>query len=148
MRISTRARYALRALLDLELHQDNGSVTLKEIARRQEVSLQYLEHLFRPLVTAGIIRSVRGPKGGVFLARPAGEIKIGEIVRLLDGSVAPVECVDNPGICPRAESCATRDIWSDLKAAVDGVLNATTLQDLSARQKQKEQQLSQTTHYS
>jgi Rrf2 family cysteine metabolism transcriptional repressor len=147
MKLSTRARYATRALLDLALHQDRGSVTLKDIARRQEVSLQYLEHLFRPLVTSGMVRSVRGRKGGVFLAKAAREIKLSEIIQLLEGSVAPVECVDNPVVCSRSESCVTRDVWIELKKAVSGVLESTTLQDLVERQRLKEQQPTQTMYY-
>ncbi len=139
MKLSTKGRYATRALLDLALNQGEGLATLKDIAQRQQISLRYLEHLVTPLIAAGIVRSIRGPKGGVSLAKAPSEIRLSEIIQLLEGSVAPVECIDNPGICGRSELCVTRDIWSELKKAIGGVLESTTLQDLVERQKSKEQ---------
>ena len=138
MKLSTRGRYATRALLDLALHQSQSPIPLKDIARRQEISLRYLEHLITPLIAAGIVISTRGPRGGISLARPPEKIRLSEILQLLEGPIAPVECVNNPKICTRSELCATRDIWSELKEAIDGVLEATTLQDLVERQRKKE----------
>ena len=140
MKLSTRARYGTRALLDLAIQGSEEPVSLKDIAKRQQISLQYLEHLMTPLITAGIVRSVRGPKGGVLLAKPSEEIKLSEIIRLLEGSIAPVDCMDNPRLCSRSGSCATRDIWDEVKKAVDGVLEATTLQNMVERQKRKDAQ--------
>ena len=137
MKLSTRARYGTRALLDLALHQSEELVSLKDIAQRQRISLQYLEHLMTPLITAGMVRSVRGPKGGVSLAKPPKQILLSEIIQLLEGSTAPVECVDNPKLCPRSELCVTRDIWDELKKAMNGVLKSTTLQNLVERQESK-----------
>jgi Rrf2 family cysteine metabolism transcriptional repressor len=139
MRLSTRGRYGIRALLDLAIRSGQGPVQLKEIAASQDVSLQYLEHLMKPLITAGLVRSMRGARGGIWLARSPSEIKIGEIIGALVGSVAPVECVDDPSICKRARYCVTHDIWCDVKKAIDGVLNSTTLEDLVIRQEAKEQ---------
>ena len=85
------------------------------------------------------MRSTRGAKGGVFLAKPAEQIKLSEVIQILEGSIAPVDCVNNPGICTRSELCVTRDIWGELKQAMNGVLESTTLQDLVERQKSKEQ---------
>jgi len=138
MKLSTRGRYATRALLDLALHQEEEPVLLKDIAQRQQISLQYLEHLITPLIGAGIVVSTRGPRGGVSLAKLPEEIRLSEVIQLLEGSLAPVECVNNPGICTRSELCVTRDIWSELKKAMNGVLKSTTLQDLVERQKRKE----------
>ncbi len=138
MKLSTRGRYTTRALLDLALHQEEGPVLLKDIAQRQQISLQYLEHLITPLIGAGIVVSTRGPRGGVSLAKPPEEVRLSEVIKLLEGSLAPVECVNNPGICTRSELCVTRDIWSELKKAMNGVLESTTLQDLVERQKRKE----------
>ncbi len=138
MKLSTRGRYATRALLDLALHQGDGQATLKDIAHRQQISLRYLEHLITPLIVAGIVRSVRGPKGGVSLAKPPAEVRLSEIIQVLEGSVAPVACVDNPEICSRSKFCVTRDIWGELKKAVSAVLESTTLQDLMERQKKKQ----------
>ena len=137
MKLSTRGRYAARALLDLAFHQEEEPVLLKDIAQRQQISLRYLEHLITPLVAAGIIRSTRGVRGGVWLVKPPQEIKLSEVIRLLEGSIAPVECVNNPGICIRSELCVTRDIWGELKRAIDDVLESTTLQNLVERQKRK-----------
>lgn len=139
MKLSTRGRYATRALLDLALHHDEEPVLLKDIARRQQISLSYLEHLVAPLIAGGIVRSTRGAKGGVSLARPPEEIRLDEVIQLLEGSIAPVECITNPGVCSRSESCVTRDVWSELKRAINGVLQSVTLQDLVERQKRKQQ---------
>ena len=109
MKLSTRGRYGVRALLDIALYQGEGLVLLKDIARRQEVSLPYLEHLITPLVAAGIVKSTRGARGGVSLLKPPVEIKLSQVVQLLEGSIAPVDCVNNPETCHRSTFCATRD---------------------------------------
>jgi Rrf2 family cysteine metabolism transcriptional repressor len=139
MKLSTKGRYGLRALLDLALHQGEGSVVLKDIARRQEVSLPYLEHLMAPLKGAGLVKSTRGARGGVLLLKSPSKIKLSEIIQLLEGSIAPVDCIDNPETCPRSEFCVTRDIWIEMKEAMSQVLDSTTLQDLVERQRQKGQ---------
>jgi len=139
MKLSTRGRYGTRALLELALHYREGPVPLKDIAQRQQISLLYLEHLITPLIAGGIVRSTRGARGGVSLAKLPEEIRLSEVIQLLEGSIAPVECVNNPGICTRSELCVTRDIWSELKKAMNGILESTTLQDLVERQKRKEQ---------
>lgn len=139
MKLSTRGRYATRALLDLALHPGEDLATLKDIARRQQISIRYLEHLITPLVAAGIVRSMRGPRGGISLARPPQEIRLSEVIQLLEGSTAPVECLDNPAVCERSATCVTRDVWGELRKAMDDVLGATTIADLVERQKQKEQ---------
>jgi Rrf2 family protein len=137
MKLSTRTRYGTRALLELALRQGEGPVFLKDIARNQQISLAYLEHIIAPLISGGIVRSTKGPRGGVTLAKKPGEIKIIDITHLLEGSLAPVECVDHPEVCDRSKQCVTRDIWSELKDAMDGVLENITLQDLVERQKKK-----------
>ena len=139
MKLSTRGRYGTRALLELALHQGDGPVLLKDIAQRQQISLQYLEHLITPLIAGGIVRSTRGARGGVWLVKPPEEIRLSEVIQLLEGSIAPAECVNNPEICSRSKFCVTRDIWGELKEAMDEVLESTTLQDLVERQKRKEQ---------
>jgi len=139
MKLSTRGRYGLRALLDLAVHQGEGMVLLKDIARRQEVSLPYLEHLITPLIAAGLVKSTRGARGGVLLVRPPAEVTLTEVVLLLEGSIAPVDCVNDPKVCHRSTSCVTRDVWIQIKDAMTQVLDSTTLQDLVERQRQKEQ---------
>ena len=139
MKLSTRAKYGTRALLDLALHWGNQPVPLKDIAHRQNIPLHYLEHLMTPLVAARIVASTRGAKGGLQLARHPQEVKLNEVIQLLEGSITPVECIDNPECCPHYDLCVTRDIWDEMKKAIDGVLEATTLQDLVERQKKKAQ---------
>lgn len=139
MKLSTRGRYGTRALLDLALHQGEGPVLLKDIAEREQISVRYLEHLITPLIAGGIVRTTRGAKGGVSLAKPPAEIRLSEVMRLLEGSTALVECVDSPQICSRSKSCVTRDIWGELKQAMDEILDSTTLQDLVERYKRKGQ---------
>ena len=139
MKLSTRTRYGTRALLELALHRGQEPVFLKDIARQQEISLSYLEHIISPLIAGGIIRSTKGPRGGISLARNPEDIKLSEITRLLEGSVAPVEGVNDPSVCTRSSSCATRDVWTRLKEVMDGVLESTTLQDLVEKQRKKEQ---------
>ena len=139
MKLSTRGRYGTRALLDLALHEEGKPILLKDIAQRQQISLQYLEHVIAPLRAGGIVRSTRGARGGVSLAQPSEEIRLSKVIQLLEGSTAPVECISNPEICIRSKLCVTRDIWGELKQAIDGVLESITLQDLVERQKRKEQ---------
>jgi len=139
MKLSTKGRYGLRALLDLTLHQDEGPVLMKDIARRQEFSLPYLQHLIAPLIAAGVVKSTRGAGGGVLLLKPPAEIRLSGVLELLEGSIAPVDCIDNPKVCPRSGFCVTRDIWIEMKIAMSQVLDSTTLQDLAERQRQKGQ---------
>jgi Rrf2 family protein len=138
MKFSTRTRYGTRALLELALHLGEGPVLLKEIAKRQQISLSYLEHLIAPLIAGGIVRSVKGPRGGVFLAKNPEEITLSEVIQLLEGSIGPAECINNPGMCERSEFCVTRDVWGELKMAMNGVLESTTLQGLVERHRKKE----------
>ena len=137
MKLSTRGRYGTRALLDLALHHADEPVALKDIAERQEISLAYLEHLIKPLSAGGILRSVKGPKGGISLAKAPADIKLSDIIRLLEGSTAPVECVENPKLCTRSGQCVTRDVWEEMNRAMNGVLESITLQTLMERQQSK-----------
>jgi Rrf2 family protein len=123
--------------LDLAIYGGKGPVLLKDIAKRQQISLTYLEHLVTPLIAAGILKSTRGPKGGVWLVKSPQEIKLNEVIQLFENSTAPVECVNNPEICSRSDFCVTRDIWGELQKAMDVVLESTTLLDLVERQKEK-----------
>jgi len=127
------------ALLDLALHDNKEPVPLKDIARRQRIPLHYLEHLIGPLVAAGMVGSTRGARGGLHLLKPPKDIKLSQVIHLLEGSVAPVGCVTNPETCPRSAMCVPRDIWTEVTRAVDNVLESTTLQDLVDRQQKKEQ---------
>lgn len=133
MKLTTKGRYATRAMLDLALHRDEGAILVRDIARRQEVSEKYLKQLFAPLKAAGLVRTIRGARGGFTLAKPPSEIKLIEIVQVMDGSMAPSECVDDAQICSRSDSCVTRQVWTEMKEATDKVLESTNLQDLVVR---------------
>ena len=111
MKLSTKGRYATRAMLDLALHFGEGPVFVKDIAKRQEVSDRYLEQILIPLKAGGLVRVVRGARGGFALAKPPSDIKLIEIIRISEGSTAPVDCVDNDQICSRSGFCITREIW-------------------------------------
>lgn len=134
MRISTRGRYALRMMLDLALHNSGEYITLKDISARQEVSVKYLEQIVSVLSKAGMLKSVRGPSGGYKLTKSPEQYTVGDILRVTEGSLAPVACLDSPqNNCPRAETCATLGFWQELYDAVRGVVDKTTLADLADR---------------
>ena len=134
MKLSTRVRYGSRALVDLAIHWGEAPQLIRDVARRQEISQHYLEQIIIVLKAAGMVKSLRGAKGGVFLARPPSQIRLSEVMRVLEGSTAPVECVDNFALCTRAPLCATRGVWTDVKKAIDTVLENKTLQDLVDKQ--------------
>lgn len=137
MKLSTKGRYGARAMLDLALCSDGKPILLKDIAKRQEVSEKYLEHVFSSLKRANLVKSVRGSRGGYLLAKDPSKIKLSEIINTLEGSIAPVECVANEKLCHRASSCITRDIWCKLKESLIDVLDSFTLEEMvrSARAK-------------
>ncbi len=137
MKISTKARYGLRALVDLALHQSEGPVGLKEIAEREGVSEKYLEHLFRQLKAANLVRSTRGASGGYELARSPEKINLLEVVEALEGGVHLVDCIDQAELCPRVPQCVTREVWEDLKNLMEEYLKSKNLSHLARRQKEK-----------
>jgi Rrf2 family protein len=128
----------MRAMLDLARHYHDGLVLVKDTARREGISERYLEHLFLSLKTAGLVKSLRGAHGGFTLSRPPSEIKLIEVMQACEGSLVLVECVADASVCPRSSQCVARDIWRELKRAMDGVLSSLTLQDLIERQPAKE----------
>jgi Rrf2 family cysteine metabolism transcriptional repressor len=140
MKLSTKGRYAMRAMLDLATHYGEGLTFLKDVAARQEISERYLEHLFLSLKAAGLVNSTRGANGGFVLSRPPSETKLMDIITVSEGQLSLVECVDDPGVCKRSSHCATRDVWMDLKNAIENVLGAITLQDLVEKQRAKDMQ--------
>lgn len=130
MRLSTRTRYAVRAMVELAASKSNAPVQLKTIASHQDISVKYLEQLMASLKTAGFVRSIRGSKGGYILAKPPNQIKLDRLFSCLEGPVITVECVENDSFCDRAADCAPRLLWAELQAAIMRVLKSTTLQDL------------------
>lgn len=133
MKLSTRTRYGIRAVLALAESYGKEPVQLKNIAKEQQISVKYLEQLMTMLKSAGIVNSVRGSKGGYILARPPKEITIGDCFNSLEGSVITVECVKNQAYCSRSDNCAARDIWAEVDKAVRNVLESTTLKDIISK---------------
>ena len=137
MKISTKGRYALRLMLDLALNSNGRAVPLKECAQRQDISDKYLEQIVTPLARAHMVRSVRGANGGYLLTRETEAYTVGEIIRVLEGSLSPVPCADGSSYCNRAELCITTEVWKEIEAAVSSVVDEMTLSDLVARYHQK-----------
>ncbi len=130
MRLSTRGRYGVKAMCDLAEHYGGGPVGIKTIAQRQQLSEMYLEQLVGVLRKNGLLNSIRGAHGGYELSRSPSEISIGDILRVLEGDMAPSECVHEEHACDNAESCASRRVWVRLYKSITDVMDAMTLQDL------------------
>jgi len=137
IRLSTKGRYGARLMLELALCYGKGPVLLKDIAKRQEISEGYLEHLLPLLKATGLINSSRGAHGGYTLAKAPSEITLKEVVQALEGSLSLVECVDTPAVCQRVRSCVTRDIWKKLGKKISETLTSVTLKDIVEMQKKK-----------
>jgi Rrf2 family cysteine metabolism transcriptional repressor len=142
VRLSTRGRYALRAMIDLALHS-NGPVPRSDIAERQEISADYIEQLFVKLRRAGLIESVKGPGGGYTLAQSADQIRAGDIIRTVEGPIALVHCVapQQGAACHRVDSCVAHLLWKRLSDKVAEVLDSVTLKDLCAQTRELEEAL-------
>ena len=130
MKLSTRTRYGIRAVIELAQHEGDRPLQLKTIAERQDISIKYLEQLMGALRSAGFIRSVRGAKGGYVLARPPGQITLYEVFRCLEGPVTTTECVEDASSCDRSADCAARRVWTQLEEAIRKVLTGITLAEL------------------
>jgi Rrf2 family protein len=132
MKITTKGRYALRLMIDLAQNDADRYVPIKSIAQRQEISGKYLEQIISVLSRAGFVKSVRGAQGGYKLTRPAEEYTAGSILRLIEGSLAPVSCLENaPNQCSRCDECETLGLWKQLDEAIGGVLDHVTLAELA-----------------
>lgn len=137
MKLSTRARYGLRAILELGLNYGKGIVTLSEISQKQEISERYLERIMSILVSSGLVTSLRGQHGGFTLAKDPSEIRLSEVIQVLEGSLSLVPCLDNPKICKRVNVCVVRDVWVRMKNAMLAVLDSITLRDMIKMQMDK-----------
>ncbi len=134
MKISTRGRYALRTMVDLAQHGNEGLVTLKDVAARQGLSQKYLEQIVTQLSKARLVKGVRGPQGGYSLSREPKDYNVAEILELVEGSLAPVECLETDvNACEHCASCATLDMWTGLYKVVTDYLETITLQDIVDR---------------
>lgn len=135
MKISTKGRYALRMLVDLAEHRGEGYISLKDIAERQEISRKYLEQIIQIFNRTDVLRVGRGSQGGYMLAKSASQYTVGEILRMTEGSLAPVDCVDQcPNECSRSGVCPTLPVWRGLAKVVNEYLDGITLQDLVDQQ--------------
>ncbi len=132
MKLSTKSTYGVRAMFDLAIHSAEGPVSIASISKRQDISIPYLEQLFNKLRKDGLVRSIRGPRGGYLLSKNPEDIKISEIIKILEGPIELAYCVSNEGgeACEMADACVTRLLWNKLKDSISEVLNSTTLKDL------------------
>ena len=138
MKISTRGRYALRMMLDMALADADKPVRVKEIAERQEISEKYLESIISALSKSGFVDGLRGKGGGYRLNRPAEEYTVGSILRIVEGSIAPVACLvdDNAQKCGRSVCCQTLPVWEKLGKIIDDYLDGVTLADMMTEEKE------------
>jgi len=133
MQLSTRSRYGLRALVDISLNETDGPVLLRDIAARQNLSRSYTEQLLLALQSAGFVHGIRGKKGGFTLAKAPSEIRLIDVVTVLEGTFCLVDCVDDPEACPRIKGCPTQLLWRRLTTVLRDELAQLTLQDLAGQ---------------
>lgn len=140
LKLSTKGRYGVRAMFDLAQHTDEGPISLKSIAERQDISEHYLEQLISPLRKAGLVKSVRGAQGGYMLGKDPEKIRVGDIIRVLEGPIAPTDCVaeEGPDCCSKAEYCPTRSIWVKVRDSIANVLDSITLETMLDDAKKRE----------
>lgn len=132
MRLSTKGHYGLKAMFDLAMHYGSEPIPLKVVAERQGISEHYLEQLIAVLRKIGLVKSIRGAQGGYILAKPPSEIKVGDVVRALEGPIAPLECVSEhePAFCEKVDYCISRDIWARVRDSIAEVIDSITLEDM------------------
>ena len=137
MRLSTRTKYGVRALVDLAEAYPDRRLSVKDIAEREKISAKYLEHIMARLKAAGLVDATRGMHGGYMLCDPPERVSLHDVYPVLEGSTAPTECVDEEGECERAPTCPTKETWAEVKEAIDEVLDKTTLADLVKKKQSK-----------
>jgi len=138
MKISTRIRYGARAMLELACRYGEGPIELKEIARKEDISIKYLEQVINPLRAAGLVKAIRGSKGGYALAKHPSAICLYDVVETLEGPLNLLECLHDPKACQKVSSCVTRDIWKEISDAISKIFYSVTLEDMVNRKKEKE----------
>ena len=140
MKLSTKGRYGLRAMIDLASHEEEGAVSIASISERQNISESYLEQLVRPLRKAGFIESVRGAGGGYVLAKPADSISVGDVLRGLEGGLEAVTCSGNEGLggCDAADFCVTRNEWQRINEGITNAVDSISLGELVQQSRQLE----------
>lgn len=131
MKISTKGRYALRLMIDIAINNEGKCVPLKDISKRQEISIKYLEQIVSILCSSGLLKSVRGANGGYMLSKAPNKYTIGSIIRVTEGSLCPVACLDeNSTQCQRSIECSTLDFWIGLNKVINDYADSFTLQDI------------------
>ena len=130
MKISTKGRYALRLMLDLAMHHDGSFIPLKAVSQRQSISDKYLEQIVHLLSKGGLVQSARGAQGGYRLTREPAQYSVGEILRLVEGSLVPVACLECGAQCEHTDQCMTIDLYRRMQNAIDSIVDNTTLVDL------------------
>ncbi len=142
MKISTKGRYAVRVMLDLALNNTGECIKVKDIAARQGISEKYLEQIIAALSRAGYVKSVRGAQGGYRLSRAPKDYTVGMVLRVTEGSLAPVACLEEGAeACERCDTCETIGVWRELAKAIDAVVDGVTIADLADRQRQRQEAL-------
>ncbi len=139
MKISTKIRYGARAMLELAFRYGEGPIELKEIATKENISLKYLEQVINPLRAGGLVKAVRGSKGGYSLAKPPSEICLYDVIETLEGPLQLVDCLGDSKACSRVPSCVTRDIWKEVSDAISKICYSVTLEEMVNRKRDKEQ---------
>lgn len=147
MKLSTKIRYGVRAMIDIGAHCSDRPVPLNEVSKRQKVSAKYLEAIMPALKAAELVRSLKGPGGGYMLAREPGEITLYDIFSALEGPTCLVDCVDQVGSCHWQTSCVSNDVWRDLSHLINSSLKSVTIGDLINRQNQKKSESRETLTY-
>ncbi len=141
MKLSTKSTYGLRAMLNIALDAGGGATSIMDISKKEGISMTYLEQLLNKLRRDGLVKSVRGPKGGYLLSKGPAEITVGDIVKALEGNISPVHCITvgkNPGrICKKNKSCVPKIVWMKLAKAIDDCLGSITLEDLRSTAKRR-----------
>ncbi|NLI91809.1 MAG: Rrf2 family transcriptional regulator [Peptococcaceae bacterium] len=132
MRFSTRGRYGVQIMVDLARHSEEGPISLKSVADRQKLSEHYLEQLVPELRKAGLVKSIRGAQGGYVLAKKPEDIYIGDVIRVLEGPIAPVECNNQTGkdCCEKTSFCVTREVWVKVRDSINDLVDSISLADL------------------
>ncbi|OEF96317.1 cysteine metabolism transcriptional regulator CymR [Desulfuribacillus alkaliarsenatis] len=140
MKLSTKGRYGLTLMIDLAMNFGEGPVSLKNIAERHDLSDHYLEQLIAPLRNAGLVRSIRGAYGGYVLSKEPKDITAGDVIRVLEGPIGPVECIaeSNASSCDKFNTCVKKDLWTRLRDSMIEVLDSTTLADLAKENEGKQ----------
>jgi Rrf2 family protein len=136
MKISTKGRYALRVMVDLAINDTGEYIPLKNVSARQEITIKYLEQIIPMLNRVGYLKSTRGKDGGYRLAKSPRDYTVGDILRAVEGSLAPVACMeDDPNRCPRCAGCSTLPVWAGLDRVINEYLDGITLDELAERKK-------------